>query len=87
MTTESIGAAPGWYPDGFGAVRFFDGTAWTTHTQPSTPAAPAEPAAARAAEPAASQGSGAPFYRQGWFVVDAVVLVGIALLIAVAAAT
>jgi hypothetical protein len=33
---------PGWYSDGTtpGAVRWFDGQAWTQHTQPAAPPAP-----------------------------------------------
>lgn len=37
----------GWYPDGQGGQRWWDGTQWTEHTQPAqgaAPAAPAEPA-------------------------------------------
>lgn len=46
----------GWYVDAQGTTRWWDGTQWTEHTQPSAsaPAAPAEPAAeppAGAAEP------------------------------------
>lgn len=32
---------PGWYPDGQGGQRWWDGTQWTEHTQPGTPADPA----------------------------------------------
>lgn len=38
----------GWYPDGQGGQRWWDGSQWTEHTQPAqgaAPAAPAEPAA------------------------------------------
>lgn len=31
--------APGWYPDGTGTVRWWDGSAWTAHTQGSAPVA------------------------------------------------
>lgn len=40
---------PGWYPDGQGGQRWWDGTQWTEHTQPpdggaaGTPATPAAP--------------------------------------------
>lgn len=36
---------PGWYPDGQGGQRWWDGTQWTEHTQPGPGGAPAEPAA------------------------------------------
>ncbi|KAA1427656.1 DUF2510 domain-containing protein [Nocardioides antri] len=39
---------PGWYPDGQGGQRWWDGNQWTEHTQPpqgGAPAAPAAPAA------------------------------------------
>lgn len=37
---------PGWYPDGQGGQRWWDGTRWTEHTQPAAPqqAPPAPPA-------------------------------------------
>lgn len=28
-------AAPGWYPDQQGALRWWDGQQWTAHTQPA----------------------------------------------------
>lgn len=31
--------APGWYPDGRGAQRYWDGSAWTEHVAPAGPAA------------------------------------------------
>ncbi|HWJ80944.1 MAG TPA: DUF2510 domain-containing protein [Nocardioides sp.] len=37
---------PGWYPDGQGGQRWWDGTQWTEHTQPAEgqrPAAPEQP--------------------------------------------
>jgi len=91
MTTEAVGAAPGWYPDGYGAIRFFDGAAWTTHTRPVPPAAAAAPAAAVAAAPVAAaevtEDDDAPFYRQGWFLVDVAVLALIVGVIVVASIT
>lgn len=43
MTMNTAAAAPGWHPDPSnpgGALRWWDGTAWTTHTHPVPPAAP-----------------------------------------------
>lgn len=43
MSDPSISAqqpAPGWYPDGSGALRWWDGTQWTAHVQ-ATAGAPA----------------------------------------------
>lgn len=36
---------PGWYPDGQGGQRWWDGTQWTEHTQPAQGAAPQAPQA------------------------------------------
>ncbi len=50
----------GWYPDGRGNVRWWDGTTWTEHTQPVQPAqgyVPEQPAPASAP---ASQSFGQP---------------------------
>ena len=47
---------PGWYPDGQGGQRWWDGTQWTEHTQPPQ-------AAVRRPHPprrAASGGTGGP---------------------------
>jgi hypothetical protein len=46
---------PGWYPDGQGGQRWWDGTQWTEHTQPPAGGAPAAPAA-----PAAPSAPSAP---------------------------
>lgn len=34
---------PGWYDDGSGTRRWWDGTAWTEHTQPGLPPPPTQP--------------------------------------------
>jgi len=56
-------AAPeaGWYPDGQGATRWWDGTAWTEHVQPAEGVAPsaAEQVAAPAPAPVPT-GAGTP---------------------------
>lgn len=33
-------ANPGWYPDGQGQTRYWDGAAWTTQVAPASPAPP-----------------------------------------------
>ncbi|PPF54244.1 hypothetical protein C5C13_13995 [Clavibacter michiganensis] len=44
----------GWFPDGYGQLRYWDGAAWTQHVAPMVqPAAPQAPAADVAALPAA----------------------------------
>lgn len=84
--TALTSAAPGWYPDGHGAIRYFDGSAWTHHTQDTVTTPAANPYAEEAAEPVAAEEKG-PFYRQGWFLVDVAFLAAMAALIAYAAAT
>ena len=52
---------PGWYPDGQGGQRWWDGSQWTEHTQPPAGDAPADPVApAEPAEPAAPEAPAAP---------------------------
>lgn len=47
MSDDASGPTPaGWYPDGTGARRWWDGQQWTAHTQPAEGAAPAAGAAA-----------------------------------------
>ncbi|MDQ1130424.1 DUF2510 domain-containing protein [Microbacterium sp. SORGH_AS_0888] len=45
MTAPQLPTPAGWYPDPSapGTVRYWDGTAWTTHQQPAAPAAAAAP--------------------------------------------
>jgi Protein of unknown function (DUF2510) len=43
MTMNTTAATPGWHPDPSnpgGALRWWDGSAWTTHTHPAAPNAP-----------------------------------------------
>lgn len=42
---------PGWYPDGQGGQRWWDGSQWTEHTQPPEGGAPAAPASPAAPQP------------------------------------
>ena len=49
---------PGWYPDGQGGQRWWDGNQWTEHTQPPSGGAPAAPAAPAA--PSAPSAPGVP---------------------------
>lgn len=39
--SEPTGTPAGWYPDGSGVQRYFDGNVWTEHTAPLDPAATA----------------------------------------------
>jgi hypothetical protein len=55
---------PGWYDDGHGSRRWWDGTAWTAHVQP-TP----DPAAALALQAGGSPGAGsAPTRSKAWII-------------------
>lgn len=51
--SEAGTTPPGWYDDGRGATRYWDGSAWTDHTQPAVPA-PAPHNSSTAGVPAAS---------------------------------
>jgi hypothetical protein len=72
--TDPVNPPAGWYDDGRGALRYWDGTQWTEHTAPLAPAAdqsataayPATPAdqtatAQYGAVPLADQGATAPY--------------------------
>ena len=49
MSNGPQNTPPGWYNDGSGAQRYWDGTTWTQHTQPSVPSTqPPGPAAPQA---------------------------------------
>src|SRR6478609_5072568 len=65
---------PGWFDDGHGAQRWWDGTQWTEHTQtvpntpvPASPQVPADPyamtdaASLRLVAPAGAPEAGAPY--------------------------
>jgi TM2 domain-containing membrane protein YozV len=54
-TSDPTGTPAGWYPDGSGVQRYFDGSAWTEHTAPLDASASATTTAATAtATPAAA---------------------------------
>ena len=58
MTTNTNIAPPGWHPDPSnpgGALRWWDGRAWTTHTHQATPTAPQAVAPAPAVLPYQAQ--------------------------------
>ena len=48
---SNYNAAPGWYPDGQGNQRYWDGAAWSEHVTPMYPAGGTTPAAAQAPLP------------------------------------
>ncbi|MGR0319435.1 NINE protein [Agromyces sp. ZXT2-3] len=52
--SEQSGTPAGWYPDGNGGQRYWDGSAWTEHTAPAADAAPDAGAAASVAPAAAA---------------------------------
>lgn len=53
MTDPNQPTTPaGWYPDGQGGQRWWDGTRWTEHTQPGAPQAPQTPQSGPTAPPA-----------------------------------
>ncbi|CAN5352511.1 hypothetical protein BH11ACT8_BH11ACT8_19700 [soil metagenome] len=52
------GTPPGWYPDAQGVQRWFDGTAWTEHTQTAPP--PTAPLAAQYEPPSSPPPSSPP---------------------------
>lgn len=40
MSDQNATTPPGWYPDRDGGQRYWDGTAWTNHTQPAAASRP-----------------------------------------------
>jgi len=51
--TDPNSPAPGWYDDGNGQQRYWDGAQWTEQTAPLPPAAPAAPTPVQASAPEA----------------------------------
>ncbi|ALJ21332.1 DUF2510 domain-containing protein [Microbacterium sp. No. 7] len=51
----------GWYDDGHGTQRWWDGTQWTEHVQPAAAPTPPAPAAPTPAEPVAPAASTPPY--------------------------
>lgn len=58
--TDPVNPPAGWYDDGRGALRYWDGTQWTEHTAPLAPAADQAATAAYPATPA-DQTATAPY--------------------------
>lgn len=77
MPTDAPG--PGWFPDQTNSrqLRWWDGQAWTDHTQPRPPSAAPVPRPSFPAGEGATTGSAAtkPWYLRWWAIVAAVVLV------------
>lgn len=74
--TDTVGAAPpGWYADGRGATRWWDGQGWTGHV---VAPAPAPYAAAIPPAPVSDRGS-----RVGWWVLGGGATVAVVLVVAV----
>ena len=77
---ESQGTPAGWYPDGSGQQRFWDGSAWTEHTQPSEGIATNDNATATSAAtstttmPAASAGNDRPWFKKKRFIIPGVLI-------------
>jgi len=75
MSSPPEGVPAGWYPDGRGAQRWWDGSAWTDATAAIPPSAPPGPTASASAEPAA--GRTAPRGRGARVLVIAVVALAV----------
>jgi hypothetical protein len=66
--------APGWYPDGQGAQRYWDGQAWTESTMPMASVQPSTPAPTAPRLP-----NTRPWWRATWALIAAGLVVGIAI--------
>jgi hypothetical protein len=57
---------PGWYPDGQGGQRWWDGTAWTQHTQPPPPPVPPQQPAGPTGPPPGAPPQQGGYPQQQW---------------------
>src|SRR5690625_75201 len=76
----------GWYPDGHGVKRYWDGTGWTERVQPEQfqyDAGSAEEAGSEEPEPRSAKSQTESkvkkFFKSRWFIGTAAAVIGIAL--------